>query len=552
MFCSKPEKNKLLGAFALIFLLFSGNVAQAQNKKFVVYFKNKQGGNPFSISNPGAFLAPRSIQRRISQNLPIDSTDLPVTPSYLNGLNQAGASVLYPLRWLNGAIIDCPISALSNIEALPFVISSKPLNSKIRSSLLKKKNADGIQTLDYGISANQNVMLGMDSMHAMGFHGEGKLIAVMDAGFLNVNNHVAFAHLFAQNKIAGTRDLVDRDGDVYQDHWHGGAVLSNIGAKMPGQLYGGAFESSFYLIRTEDVASENEIECAYLVAGLELADSIGADIVNSSLGYTTFDTPSLDYNYNTLNGSTSLASKAAGMAASKGIVVVSSAGNEGSNNSWGGYISVPSDAENILTAGSVNEQQLYSSFSGKGPTADGRIKPDLVARGGSAIIANLFSNNGITSGNGTSFSAPIITGLVAGYWQAHPGLTALQVINNLKNTASNKENPNNLIGWGIPSFIKAHILAGGKPVLSFPFEIKIYPNPASGNEISIELIESSSSGPAEIALFDAQGKKVFQTSIRFELDKEISIVPLRGIASGVYLLNMEMGGKKFSRKILLN
>lgn len=548
----KPARNKFWGILGFVFFFSTGEEAFAQNKKFVVYFKNKQGGNPFSISNPGAFLSSRAIQRRNQQSLPFDSTDLPVSPSYLNGLSQAGATVLYPLRWLNGAIVDCPASIIPSIEALPFVASSRALNSKVRSSVFKSKAKDGIQSLDYGLSENQNIMLGIDSMHAMGFQGQGKLIAVMDAGFLNVNNHVAFAHLFAQNKIMGTRDIVARDGDVYQDHWHGGAVLSNIAAKMPGQLYGGAFEASYFLIRTEDAATENEIECAYWVAGLELADSVGADIVNSSLGYTTFDTPSLDYTYSTLNGETSLASRAARMASSKGMVVVSSAGNEGSNNSWGGYISVPSDAENILTVGSVNESQNVSNFSGKGPTPDGRTKPDLVARGGSAIIANLFSNDGITSGSGTSFSAPILAGLVAGYWQAHPGLTAKQVMDNLKNTASNKDNPNNLIGWGIPSFIKAHILAGGKPVLNFPFEIKVYPNPVSGNEISIELMESSAAGPAGIELFDAKGRKIFSSVLRFEIDKNISKVPLGGISPGVYLMNMEMGGKKFSRKILLD
>jgi hypothetical protein len=550
----KPEKNKILFLLGFIYLAFSP-LAFGQNKKFVVYFKDKKGGNPYSLSNPSAFLSPRAIQRRNTQNLALDSSDLPVSPAYLTGLSQAGATVLYPLRWLNGAIIDCPATSIPSIEALPFVIFSKALNSKIKNPSSKKWNKDGIQSilsLEYGLSENQNSMLGIDSMHAFGFHGEGKLIAVMDAGFQNVNNHVAFSHLFTANKILGVKDFVTGDGEVYTDHWHGAAVLSNMAAKMPGQLYGGAFEANYFLMRTEDAATENEIECAYWVAGLEMADSIGADVVNSSLGYTTFDTPSLDYNYNSLDGNTSLASRAAKLAAGKGMVVVTSAGNEGNNNSWGGWISVPADAENIITAGSVNDQLNYSTFSGKGPTADGRIKPDLVARGAATIVINAFSNDAITSSNGTSFSAPLISGLVAGYWQAHPSLTALQIIQNLKLSASNKTNPNNQIGWGVPSFVQAHILAGARPRMSFPFNINIYPNPNSLRELTIEFVESSVVGMAKVELWDAKGKKVASESLSYSQAQEKNQIKLDHLPVGMYHLILEIGGKTYKEKVFLH
>jgi serine protease AprX len=544
------SKHFLLLFFGFLILL--GFNTKAQNKKYVVYFKDKKGNNPFSLSNPSQFLSARSIQRRSNQNLPFDSTDLPVSPSYLDSLRFKGAIVLNPLKWLNAAIVDCPPGLISSISTLPFVISSKPLNSRRNvDSGPRIRSKNGAQSLEYGDSFAQNAMLGIDSMHAWGFHGENMLIAVMDAGFQNVNNHLAFSHLFENQKILGVRDLVARDGSVYEDHWHGGAVLSNIAAYYPNKIIGGAYASSFYLIRSEDAPTENEIECAYWVAGLELADSIGADILNSSLGYTTFDTQALDYSISMLDGKTTIASRAASMAARKGIVVVCSAGNEGNNSGWGGWLSAPSDADSILCVGSVNSGQNYSSFSGKGPTADNRIKPDVVAMGSGTTITNVFSNDGITTQNGTSFSAPIITGFVAGFWQAHPEMTAKEIISMVKNSGSNKDTPNNQIGWGLPNFIRAHILTGSKRPIRFPFEVQVYPNPNFGNELYFELIESNAVGLASFEITDVRGVSIMKNSISFDLVRQAQKINISYLKSGVYSIKLEMGGKVFSRKIIL-
>jgi hypothetical protein len=532
-----------------VFFCLSGNLT-AQNKKYLVYFNQKLNGNTFNISNPQAFLSQRSIQRRLNQNIAIDSTDLPIIPAFLDGIRNTGATVLNQLRWLNGAIVDCNESQYQAISNLPFVEGAKPLNTKLSQGIVEKKPKSGIQTLDYGASLPQNNQLELDSMHAWGYHGEGKLIAVMDAGFLNVNNHTAFAHLFQGQKILGTRDLVARDGDVYQDHWHGGAVLSNIAAYLPGSIIGGAYAADFYLIRSEDAATENEIECAYWVAGLELADSVGADVVNSSLGYTTFDTPSLDYSYNKLDGTT-LASRAASMASSKGIVVVNSAGNEGGNAAWGGWISVPSDASNILSVGAVGAEGQFVDFSGKGPTPDGRIKPDLVARGSGAVTADVFGNTGITTNSGTSFSAPIMAGLVAGFWQAHPNLPANQVMSLLKNSGSNRDNPNNQIGWGIPGFIRAHILAGGNPVLSFPFEIRLFPNPSEGAEITLSLLQATSIGQIDYQIIDSKGKILTNGKHKISNQSEIRIQAGK-MKPGIYILKINTSAGQISRKFVVN
>ena len=526
--------------------------ARAENKKFVVFLKDKVTGNPFSLNNPSAFLSSRSLQRRQSQNLALDSTDLPVKPAYIQGIRNLGAVVEYPLKWLNGLIVECPPELIPQIQALPYVVGSSPLNTKVRNPIRRDLPNNGTQSLDYGPSQNQTAMIGIDSMHAWGFRGEGKMIAVMDAGFQNVNTHACFSHLFLNNQIAGTRDLVAKDGDVYADHWHGAAVLSTLGGYDPGKLIGGAYKSSYFLIRTEDAASEYEVECAYWEVGIELADSIGADLVNSSLGYTTFDLSSLNYSYDDLNGATSVASRAAAMAASKGILVCTSAGNEGANNSWGGWISVPADAQNILTVGSVNPTGQYSTFSGKGPTADGRIKPDLVAQGGNVYMANVFSSDGYTTNGGTSFSCPILCGMAAGFWQAHPGKSALEIIDLLKNSSSNRENPNNQIGWGIPGFVKAHILAGSKPILSFPFDVRIFPNPKRGGKLSIDLLESNCVGNAAVRLVDVRGTEILNQNLHFDLTKTRNEIALPKISPGVYILQLEMGGKAFQQKLLVD
>lgn len=538
--------------FLFLLSLTVGFGAHANNKKFVVFLKDKVAGNPYSLSSPSAFLSERSIQRRAAQNLLLDSTDLPVKPAYIQGIRNLGATVEYPLKWLNGLIVECPPELIPQLQALPYVLGSSPLNAKVKNPVRRDLPNNGTQTLDYGPSLNQTAMIGIDSMHTWGFRGEGKLIAVMDAGFQNVNTHVCFTHLFQNNQILGTRDLVAKDGDVYADHWHGGAVLSTLGGYDPGKLIGGAYRSNYYLIRTEDAGSEYEVECAYWEVGLELADSIGADLVNSSLGYTTFDVASLDYTYEDLNGATSVASRAAAMAASKGILVCTSAGNEGANNSWGGWISVPADAENILTVGSVNGDGQYSSFSGKGPTADGRTKPDLVAQGGNVQMANVFSVDGYTTNGGTSFSCPILCGMAAGLWQAHPGKTALEIIDLLKSSGSNRTNPNNQLGWGIPGFVKAHILAGSKPTLSFPFDVRIYPNPKRNGKLTIDLLESNCVGDAHIRLLDVRGAEILNQILHFDLTKTLNEISLPQLKAGVYFLQLDMGGKAFQQKLLVD
>jgi len=200
----------------------------------------------------------------------------------------------------------------------------------------------------------------------------------------------------------------------------------------------------------------------------------------------------------------------------------------------------------------VGSNEAYSGFSGKGPTADNRIKPDLVAQGGQSVTADVFGNTGVTTNSGTSFSCPILCGLAAGVWQAHPQLTALEVIALLKNSGSNRDSPDNQIGWGIPGFVKAHVLAGSKPVLSFPFDVRIFPNPSDGKLLNIDLLQSNTVGKANVKIVDAKGKELFKTELEFDLVNKTHSIKIPSWRTGVYFIQLEMGDKKYTKKLMVD
>jgi subtilisin family serine protease len=266
-------------------------------------------------------------------------------------------------------------------------------------------------------------------MHDAGFYGQGMTICVLDAGFYNVDRHECFTHLFTNNQIKGTYDFVKNSvGNVYRENYHGAAVLSIMGGYLNGKLIGPAYGADYYLFRTEDAGSEKEIECANWVIGAERADSLGCDLINSSLGYNTFDLSEQDYSLSDLNGKNTFISRAANIAASTGMLVVNSAGNTGGTGApWFGKITMPSDADSVLTLGAVRLDGSLAGFSSRGPTATGHIKPDVVGPGAGVIVYDRNGISAVTAGSGTSYSSPIICGLAAGIWQAYPSLTAQEL-----------------------------------------------------------------------------------------------------------------------------
>ena len=450
----------------VVLFLFSFQFVDAFESKYWISFKDKNN-TPYQIQNPNKYLSSKSIERRKKQGISIDSTDLPVNPKYVSEIKKTGATVLGTSKWMNGVIVLASDTAIVNkIRVLPFVedveLTWEGLTSdftKKKAIKIKKKPEDKPASDYYGRTAEQIEMLNGSKLHELGFRGKGLQIAVIDAGFLNANKLSVFDSLYIKKRILGTKDFVTPSiSNVYLEHQHGTMVLSTMAGNIPYVMVGTAPEASYWLIRTEDVNTEYPIECDYLVAALEFADSAGVDIANISLGYSIFDNKSMDYTYGSLDGKSVRVTQAATIAARKGMIIVSSAGNEG-NKDWG-YITVPSEADSIITAGSVTFDSTKSAFSSHGPTADGRIKPTVSALGTSVSVIS--SKNTIEKANGTSFSSSILAGMVACLWQSLPQLNNIEIIELIKNSGSKANNPNNSVGYGIPDFYAAYKAGVGK------------------------------------------------------------------------------------------
>lgn len=435
----------------LIHLTFG--TAKATGYYFYVQLKDKND-SPFSLSNPDEFLSQRAIERRTYYNVPIDSTDFPVNPQYIKQISDLGIHVHCTTKWLNGATILVKDTAvIASVRMLPFVKFAQYTgitneNPVIPTPQSKIKNTD----FDYGIAAAQINQMNGRVLHQNGFSGENIHVAVIDAGFNGVDTNPAFQALRDENRLLDTKDFVNPQSNIYAEDGHGALVLSTMAAEVNGTFVGTAPKASYLLIRTEAVNGEYPCEPDFWVSGIEYADSAGVDLATTSLGYTTFDDAAMNYTYAQLDGKTIRASIAANMAYKKGILLLNSAGNEG-NKSWK-YISVPADAEGVITVGSVTKDSIPSAFSSFGPAADGRIKPELCATGSSSALVN---TNGTTAyGNGTSFSAPILAGLTACYLQAtkekNPAHTLSEIRNYLYQSGHIYQNPTTQMGYGIPDF----------------------------------------------------------------------------------------------------
>jgi hypothetical protein len=376
-------------------------------------------------------------------------------------------------------------------------------------------------------------MLNLETLHAQGYRGQGMLIAVLDAGFFNANILPAFDSLFADGRVVATKDFVDGGTNVYDDHTHGMNVLSVLAGNIPGGLIGSAPEASYLLLRTEDAGTEYLIEEFNWVVGAEYADSAGADIISSSLGYTTFDNSTMDHVYADLNGSTAIASKGAAWAASKGILVVNSAGNWG-GSSWN-YLGVPADADSIIATGAVDSMENLAGFSSRGPSADGRIKPDVSAQGVAVVMSN--SSGGMMNGNGTSFSCPLISGAAACLWQANLTLSSMQVREAIIQSCDQYQNPDNNKGYGIPDFGQALFVLTGKSFTKPDADmfVSCYPNPADA-DLHVSLF-STREQDINLLLTDLTGRVV---DFRMENGGTGTFhhyqIRMSDLSSGVYLL----------------
>jgi serine protease AprX len=512
----------------------------AQDYKYWVSFADK---GPQTLQNATPALSERALERRAKQNIPLHSTDLPVFSEYIQEISDLGFKILNHSRWFNGVMVGTSDYSLATaLTPLLFVESVYDFETQISTSARLKDKFEEIDSLAYGTAYHQLEMLGGDVLHQQGFRGRGMQLAVLDAGFYKANELAAFDHLFANGQVLGTWNFVAGETDVYDDHNHGMAVLSTMGAHLPNEMIGTAPEASYWLLRTEDAGSENLIEEYNWLCGAEFADSVGADIINSSLGYTTFDVVAQNHTYADMNGVSTPISRAATMAARKGIIVCNSAGNSG-NDSWH-YIGAPADADSILSVGAVYANEAPTNFSSYGPSSDGRVKPTISAQGGSAVVYSTSNQAGIS--NGTSFSSPIIAGMTASLWQAHPDKTNIEVMNAIIQSAHLYDNPTNQLGYGIPNYAIAHVLLQEVKDVHQP-SLTVYPNPITSN--SKIFIYTAQNEGMSYKLCDMQGRLVAKGNSAYAYAVEEISLPI--LSTGMYVLEVRVGTNNFSERLLL-
>ncbi|MCC6281861.1 MAG: S8 family serine peptidase [Saprospiraceae bacterium] len=447
--------------FLTIFPLF----LFAQNpklNKYWVEFTDKNN-TPYCTCRPAEFLSARALERRARAGIEVVDNDLPPTPEYLTALQYKNVQIHSVSRWLNAAAVIGDSAHAAGLLKLPFVKSVRylgphlkyrnPTNrpQKMRRPLASMPQVEGGGTY-WGYAALQNNLLGVPVLHMAGHKGEGIHVAVMDGGFTNVDTLPFFDSLALHNRLFSAHDFVEHDGAVFEAAQHGTSVLSVMGAYLPGFFVGTAPEATYYLLKTEDTGGEYPVEETNWIAGAEWADSAGVHIINASLGYTSFNDTTLSHTYSELNGRTAIGSRGAAIAATKGMIVCNSAGNEG-DGPWK-YIGVPADAPGLIAVGAVQHDARRAAFSSVGPTPDGRIKPELVAPGEEVVTAGSTGTQlGVSSG--TSLASPMLVGSIAALWSAFPEKTASEILDAVFASADQSQRPDNARGYGLPDMTAA-------------------------------------------------------------------------------------------------
>jgi subtilisin family serine protease len=481
----------------LILFSFCGALnlsAQSSYNTYFVQFRDK-ANSAFSLSNPSAFLSAKAVERRIRTGVGFDSLDIPVNANYIQQvLQQGNSNLLLKSKWFNSITVELLDTAIAaawklQVEALPCVFQVKSLPSVPLEKISIHKGTqseEGMVSDDfYGPSFRQTEMLNGHLLHQLGLNGKGMDIAVFDGGFRFADVLPAMAHLFEDGRIIETHDFLNfASPNVFDASTHGTMVLSHMAGIMQDSLYGTAVEANYYLFQTEDVYREVRLEEDTWVQAAEWADSIGIDVINSSLGYSLFDEDYMNYSTSDMNGSTTRISQAAEICALKGTLVVNSAGNSG-DDQWH-VITAPSDAEHVLCIGAVDLNGNHASFSGYHPPGLNDTKPNIVAMGRQTVFAA--SDSTIARGNGTSFSSPIIAGMAATLWQAFPKATNMEIFNAIEESASLYSTPNDSMGHGIPDFWKAFVRLSND-IYSQPneYSVVVFPQPSDGQfEIRVE------------------------------------------------------------------
>ncbi len=539
-----------------IFLLLVSSFFGFSQEDAWVYFKDKPN-SATDLANPLTILSQRALDRRTAQGIALDDKDAPIYQSYIDEITAStGITVKAKSKWLNCLHIRGSVDDITALKLLSSVLkvdfADKTLNNTANKTAAKlkfkpiNKTTETAVTFNYGISSNQIQMLNGHLLHQLNYTGAGKIIAVLDAGFPGVDTAQPFERLRINNQILGGYDYVNKSSNYYSGNNHGTYVLSSMGGYVDGQLVGTAPDAKYYLFITEDAVSavpysENPVEESNWVEATEEADRVGVDIISTSLGYFGYDNPNYSHTYSDMTGNLAFASQGANIAFDKGIIVVASAGNEGEEIEP--HVGIPAEAKNVIAVGAVQADETYALFSSIGPSYDDRVKPDVMAQGQTVVLSDPAGN--LVTANGTSFSCPITSGMVACLWQALPGKTNAQIKQLITQSADNF-NPivksRTQYGYGIPDFNLA--LANGLSVDSFSEnDFIVYPNPTN-DSISVTLPEGLES--RTIVIYNVLGQKVLEKII----SNQLPTISLKSLNSGTYFYKIESNNFSKSGKII--
>lgn len=531
----------------LLIALFLGSMLSYSQEDAWVYFNDKPNAQA-ALSNPLSILTQRALDRRAAHGIALSINDAPIEQSYINQINAAqGIQVKAQSKWLNCLHIRGSLADIQALTVLSFVDHIRYANRSLNSRMIRpntvvpvNKQMDIQTTFAYGNSANQVQMLNLHLLHEQDYTGSGKIIAVLDSGFSAVNTIIPFNRMFTNGLYLGGYNYVGGNTDVFSTHNHGTMTLSCMAGFVDGQLVGTAPDAQYYLFITEDIAAENPVEESYWVQAAEEADRLGVDVITTSLGYFGYDNTNYSYTYSDMTGNTAFASQGANIAFSKGMIVIASAGNSG--NSINPHVGVPAEATNVLAVGSVQFNETYSGFSSIGPSFDGRVKPDVMAKGQSATLSN--TSGAIVTASGTSFSCPIMAGAVTSFWQAVPWASNQQVVDFVKQSADRFLSPTNQFGYGIPDFQSALTIASLSINDTTMGRFLVYPNPANS---FVTVSFPNGFEVAKMALYNNLGQIILERDIIS--NQELS---LEHLTSGMYYYKIKSNSLVQSGKIIKN
>ena len=522
-------------------LLPFGNFAQTTNR-YMIFFRDKDN-TPYTISQPQEYLSTKAIQRN---GRTIIAEDLPVTPEYIAQIKDNNAKVIGITKWLNGALVeldevDLPtIGALSFVKQIEYVAPGKKLSTGGRYFFDQESNMSSSNGV-----LSQHDMIGSDLMHADGYYGEGRLIAILDAGFSKVDEVSYFSLLYDKQQVIDVYNFVANGTDVYDYSSHGTGVFSTIAAL--GEDYKGiATKANYLLYITEETASEYRIEEYNWLLAAERADSIGVDIITTSLGYRDFDDDTMNYSHEDLDGETAVVTIAAEKAFTKGIVVISSAGNFG-NSAWK-KVTPPADGKHVLAIGAVDKNKMRVQFSSIGPINGSWIKPDVMAMGKKTVLIG--ESGGFIVGNGTSYSAPQVAGLVAGLWEKYPELSNLKLVEIIKKSADRGDRPDNYYGYGIPNYRAFENYYEKKKPVAQDAILIVLTNPIVDDMLRINIRDPNAVKTLGLVMYTTDGKIVINIPKLVNWGSNLVEVPLNSLPKGIYILKILISEQIVMKRIV--